>query len=111
MTIADLLRHTAGLTYGFFGNTPVDQMYRKASVLSQTDLAAMAAVMKDIPLQFQPGTRWHYSVAVDVTGYLIERIVRVIKRGKSTEIVEGKMKWETDLPKPKRKSRRRVRKA
>jgi CubicO group peptidase (beta-lactamase class C family) len=74
MTIADLLRHTAGLTYGFFGNTPVDQMYRKANVLSQTDLAAMAAVMKDIPLQFQPGTRWHYSVAVDVTGYLIERI-------------------------------------
>lgn len=74
MTIADLLRHTAGLTYGYFGNTPVDQAYRKATVLGQTDLAAMASVLRDIPLQFQPGTRWHYSVAVDVTGYLIERI-------------------------------------
>lgn len=72
MTIQDLLRHTAGLTYGFFGNTKVDQAYRKASILSNHNLEDMIEKLGEIPLLFQPGTRWHYSVAVDVQGRLIE---------------------------------------
>ena len=74
MTIADLLRHTAGFTYGFFGNTPVDQLYRERNVLGQRDLKSMVGVLSELPLLYQPGTRWHYGVATDVTGHLIERI-------------------------------------
>jgi CubicO group peptidase (beta-lactamase class C family) len=74
ITIADLLRHTAGFTYGFFGDTPVDQLYRERNVLGQPNLKAMVSVLAELPLLYQPGIRWHYSVATDVTGHLIERI-------------------------------------
>jgi CubicO group peptidase (beta-lactamase class C family) len=71
-TIQMLMSHTAGLTYGVFGNTPVDQQYRKANILSNKDLAEMVTELGKIPLQYQPGTRWHYSVSVDVLGRLVE---------------------------------------
>ena len=75
MTIRDLLRHTAGLTYGFFGNSPVDQKYRDAGVLAGSDdSAAFAAKIGGLPLLYQPGERWVYSVGVDVQGVLIERV-------------------------------------
>jgi CubicO group peptidase (beta-lactamase class C family) len=73
MTVRDLLRHTSGLTYGFFGNTIVDQMYRKSGILRDQDsLEAFVDALGELPLQFQPGTRWHYSVSTDVIGRLIE---------------------------------------
>jgi len=71
-TIQMLMSHTAGLTYGVFGNTPVDQQYRKANILGNKDLAEMVTELGKIPLQYQPGTRWHYSVSVDVLGRLVE---------------------------------------
>ncbi len=74
MTVHHLLTHTAGLTYGFFGNTPVDQQYREAGVLGEKNLEEMIAHLAAIPLQYHPGERWHYSVAVDVQGALIERL-------------------------------------
>jgi len=74
-TVRDLLRHTSGLTYGFFGNTPVDQLYRKAGVLDRdTSLDEMARKLGEIPLLYQPGTRWHYSVSTDVLGHLVEKV-------------------------------------
>lgn len=73
-TIQMLMTHTAGLTYGVFGNTPVDQQYRKANILNNKDLAEMTEALGKIPLQYQPGTRWHYSVSVDVLGRLVEVI-------------------------------------
>ena len=73
MTIHDLLRHTAGLTYGFFGNTKVDRAYQQSGILVfDKDLEDMVGKLGKIPLQYQPGSRWHYSVAVDVQGRLIE---------------------------------------
>jgi CubicO group peptidase (beta-lactamase class C family) len=72
ITVHNLLRHTAGMTYGVFGDTAVDQAYRKAGILSELDLASFIADLARLPLQFEPGTRWHYSVAVDVQGRLIE---------------------------------------
>ena len=73
ITIRDLLRHTAGLTYGVFGNTQVDQQYRKMGILTDDkDLAEMVSKLGKIPLRFQPGTQWHYSVSVDVAGRLVE---------------------------------------
>jgi len=72
-TIHDLLRHTAGFTYGAFGNTEVDQMYRKAGYPQYNgNLEAFVTELGTFPLQYEPGTKWHYSVAVAVQGRLIE---------------------------------------
>jgi CubicO group peptidase (beta-lactamase class C family) len=72
VTVRDLLRHTAGLTYGFFSDTLVDQEYRKARILSDLNLAEFVTHLTQIPLVYEPGTRWHYSVSVDVLGRLVE---------------------------------------
>mgnify|MGYP001816981409 CR=1 FL=1 len=73
MTVKDLMRHTSGLTYGLFGNTAVDKAYRKENVLGKdTSLEEMAQKLSQIPLLFEPGTRWHYSVSIDLLGRVIE---------------------------------------
>jgi CubicO group peptidase (beta-lactamase class C family) len=73
VTIAHLLTHTSGLTYGVFGNTPVDSMYQRAGILRETQtIDTMAARVARLPLLFQPGTRWNYSVALDVLGRVVE---------------------------------------
>ena len=75
VTVRDLLRHTSGLTYGFFGNTAVDKMYREKAVFAwQGSLEDMVEKLSEIPLLYQPGTRWHYSVSTDVLGYLVEKV-------------------------------------
>lgn len=72
-TIRDLLTHTAGFTYGVFGDTEVDRMYREAGLLSDdTTLKNFVEKLGKIPLQYDPGTRWHYSVSVDIQGRLVE---------------------------------------
>ncbi len=73
ITVRDLMRHTAGFTYGAFGNTAVDKMYREKKMLDRnTTLQDFAAKLAELPLQYQPGTRFHYSVAVDVLGRVVE---------------------------------------
>ncbi len=74
MTVRDLMRHTSGLTYGFFGNTNVDKLYRKSINLSQggETLQTMTEILATFPLQYQPGTKWHYSVSTDVLGRIVE---------------------------------------
>jgi CubicO group peptidase (beta-lactamase class C family) len=74
MTIRDLLTHTSGLTYGFMNATPIDAMYRERNVEQSKDLDEMVEKLCDIPLLFSPGTRWSYSVATDVCGYLVQKI-------------------------------------
>jgi len=67
------LRHTSGLTYGFFGVTAVDAAYRDQGVLTPDhDLAEMIRRLARIPLLHQPGTQFNYSVSVDVLGRLVE---------------------------------------
>jgi CubicO group peptidase (beta-lactamase class C family) len=77
MTVLDLLRHTAGLTYGFHNRTPVDAAYR-AQKIAEMDtvggLSAMIAQLAALPLENEPGTAWIYSVSIDVAGYLIQVI-------------------------------------
>ncbi len=71
----DLLQHSAGLSYGLFSDTPVDQLYRDSGVLeSNGSLDSFIGKLASMPLLFQPGTQYHYSLAVDVQGYLIERL-------------------------------------
>jgi CubicO group peptidase (beta-lactamase class C family) len=71
-----LLTHTSGLTYGFHRVHPCDALYRAAGsdVLTRpgTDLAQACDIYAGIPLLFQPGTEWNYSVATDVLGRVIE---------------------------------------
>jgi CubicO group peptidase (beta-lactamase class C family) len=73
-TIHDLLQHTAGFTYGIFTDTPVDKQYLDADMLSNGQtLQQFIDKLAAIPLLYQPGERLHYSVAVDIQGYLIEK--------------------------------------
>jgi len=74
VTVRDLMRHTSGLTYGFFGDTAVDKLYRKSIQLggSGVTLEDMAKRLAPIPLLYQPGKKWHYSVSTDVLGHVIE---------------------------------------
>jgi CubicO group peptidase (beta-lactamase class C family) len=71
-----LLTHTAGLTYGFHRVHPVDAMYRAAgfewSSPPGMDLAAACDAWSGLPLLFQPGAEWNYSVATDVLGRVVE---------------------------------------
>lgn len=72
ITIADLLSHTSGLTYGIFGQTSVDTLYRIANLYSFNSNAKYAQKVAQLPLRFQPGTRWLYSVATDILGGVVE---------------------------------------
>jgi CubicO group peptidase (beta-lactamase class C family) len=70
-----LLTHTAGLTYGFHRTTPVDAMYRAAGFdlgLRPGTLAESCDLWASLPLLFQPGSEWNYSVATDVLGRVVE---------------------------------------
>lgn len=73
-TIHDLLIHTAGFTYGIFGNTEVDKLYRQAGMFGDSDLKSFVSVLGTLPLQYEPGQQWHYSVSVDVQGRLVEAL-------------------------------------
>jgi CubicO group peptidase (beta-lactamase class C family) len=74
--VRHLMTHTAGLTFAFYHSHPVDALYREAglesSVLPGSDLAGTVAVYASLPLQFEPGTQWNYSVASNVLGRVIE---------------------------------------
>jgi CubicO group peptidase (beta-lactamase class C family) len=73
-TMGELMSHTAGFTYGLFGATPVDKAYQAANPLGQPNLQAFITTMAKLPLLYQPGTRWVYSVSVDIQGYLVEKL-------------------------------------
>lgn len=73
-TMRELLNHSAGFGYGLSGNDPVNNMFRDRNVLAATDLNDMIARMADIPLLFQPGEEWYYSIAVDIQGYIVEKL-------------------------------------
>ncbi len=73
ITVRNLLTHTAGFGYVFTAH-PVDQLIRSEGVLSSKDLDEFATKVAGIPLKFEPATQWHYSIAVDVQGLLIERL-------------------------------------
>ena len=73
-SLLDLLTHTMGLGYGFDPNDPVDAAYLAAGVWTQPNLAKMSAAVASCPLAFQPGTRWRYSMSMDVQGAIIEKL-------------------------------------
>ncbi len=76
MTIRNLLTHTAGLAYGtMMGNHPVDVMYSEASIFDpDSSLQDFVRKLGALPLKFQPDTVYNYSAAVEVQGYLVEKL-------------------------------------
>ena len=76
MRVVDLLRHTAGFTYSFQEQGNVDAAYRKTELESWTKNTSQSVIdtLAHIPLEFDPGTQWNYSVATDIVGILLERI-------------------------------------
>ena len=74
MTMRELMTHTAGLGYILSPNNPVDKMIIDRNILNaNAPLQTMIDGLGKTPLLAQPGTRWSYSIAVDVQGYLIEK--------------------------------------
>lgn len=77
MKVIDLLTHTAGFTYGFMHRTNVDAAYRELGIANPDTpggLEGMMAELAGLPLEFSPGEAWNYSVAIDVVGYLVEKV-------------------------------------
>jgi CubicO group peptidase (beta-lactamase class C family) len=73
-TMRELMSHTAGFTYGFFGDTPVDKMYRDANLLASKNLQDFIEKLAKIPLLYQPGKGWTYSMSMDIEGYIVEKL-------------------------------------
>jgi len=70
----ELMTHTAGFTYGIFGNSPVDKMYVDQRVWQSQSLKDMIDKLAKTPLLYQPGTRWVYSASMDIQGYIVEKL-------------------------------------
>ena len=76
MTVHDVLMHTSGLTYGFQNQHDVDAIYRTHGLgdfsPSTRSLAEEMELLGSLPLQFDPGTKWCYSMSTDVCGAIVE---------------------------------------
>jgi CubicO group peptidase (beta-lactamase class C family) len=84
ISLQDLMRHTSGFTYGFFGSTPVKKLYADADLLAgDFTNAEFVDRLAKLPLAYQPGTTWDYSHSTDVLGRVIE-----VVSGKSLYAVE-----------------------
>src|SRR5256885_12823404 len=77
MKVIDLATHTSGLTYGFMMRNAVDAAYRQLKLTDRQTpggVSEMVNQLAKLPLDFSPGTAWNYSVAIDVLGYLVEKL-------------------------------------
>src|SRR5579862_832274 len=73
MTVQDLLRHTSGLTYAAFGDSPVQMIWRDANLMDEAEpISALVEKLGRLPLMFEPGTTWEYSMSTDVLGRIVE---------------------------------------
>jgi CubicO group peptidase (beta-lactamase class C family) len=76
MEMWHLMTHTSGLTYGFLYAHPVDELYRRGGfewgVPQEADLGEICSKLAGLPLLFQPGTEWNYSMSIDVLGRVLE---------------------------------------
>ena len=73
MTVEHLLTHTSGLTYGFFGDSPVDRIYNQSGFFTEAEgLDDFAQRVAELPLLASPGDRWNYGVSTDILGRVVE---------------------------------------
>ena len=72
-TVRQLMCHTAGFSYGFLMESPIDALLTQRQIMApDATLADMIDKLEDIPLAYQPGARWQYSVSTDVLARLVE---------------------------------------
>jgi CubicO group peptidase (beta-lactamase class C family) len=88
ITVQDLMRHTSGLTYGFTGASPVQNLVKAANVVnSSRTLAENVEAMAALPLMHQPGEVWEYSLSTDVLG----RVVEIVEGASLSEILQQRL--------------------
>lgn len=74
-TMRELMSHSAGFTYGSFGNSAVDKLYQAAKPTDpNSSLPGLIGKLSQLPLKNQPGSKWEYSVSVDIQGYIVEKL-------------------------------------
>jgi CubicO group peptidase (beta-lactamase class C family) len=73
-TMRELMSHTAGFAYGLGGGDYANNQFREQEVLRAPDLHTFIDKVAGIPLLYQPGEKWYYSAAVDIQGYLVEKL-------------------------------------
>ncbi len=73
-TMRELLNHSAGFGYGLGGQDPVNVAFRESGVLASDDLDMLIDRVAEILLLFEPGEEWFYSVAVDIQGYIVQKL-------------------------------------
>jgi len=86
-TMRELMSHTSGFGYGLDPRGPVDKLFRQAGVLQSNDLADLVTRTSKIPLKFQPGENWSYSIGVDLQG----RIVEVLSGQKFSDFLQQRI--------------------
>jgi CubicO group peptidase (beta-lactamase class C family) len=75
VTMRELMSHSGGFTYGFFSNTAVDKLQIEADLLNPNNtLDEFIKRVAKLPLNAQPGTEWHYSISVDIQGYIVQKL-------------------------------------
>ncbi len=75
ITVKDLLRHTSGITYGNAAGSTTEKLFDATQVLERhSDLELMATKLGQIPLEFDPGTKWKYGASIDVLGVLVQKV-------------------------------------
>jgi CubicO group peptidase (beta-lactamase class C family) len=75
ITVKDLFRHTSGITYGDAAGTATEKLFEATNALDkQSDLEEMSTKLSQIPLEFDPGSKWKYGASIDVLGYLVQKI-------------------------------------
>ena len=72
-TIQELMTHSAGFSYGS-GHTVVDAMYQDLKPMQSANLQEMIDKLSKLPLNYQPGKGWTYSLSMDIEGYLVEKL-------------------------------------
>jgi CubicO group peptidase (beta-lactamase class C family) len=94
MTVQDLLRHTSGLTYAAFGDSPVQMIWRDAQPMTENQTSAeMVTKLASLPLMFEPGTTWEYSMSTDVLG----RVVEVVSGQDLADFIDARICRPLDL--------------
>jgi CubicO group peptidase (beta-lactamase class C family) len=109
-TMGQLVTHTAGFVYGF-GATPVDREYEKHIPLIPTavDASTYLAALAKIPLAYEPGTQWQYSIAMDLEGIIIARLSgKSLQAFMKSEIFDPLRMTDTDFIVPPEKRDRFV---
>ena len=106
ISMQQLLTHTAGFSYGF-SNSKVDQEYNKAELWRSKDSDDFIKRVAALPLHYKPGERWHYSIAVDLTGVIVERLSGMgLDEYLQTQIFEPLGMVDTFFEVPKKKMKR-----